>query len=359
MFSRAVIVGICAFVALVTADARADDPYFKGKRLTLLIGSAAGGPTDIEGRLFAKYLGRHIDGQPSMIVQNKEGAGGVLAPTYLGEVGPKDGTMLGYFSGTAWNYVNSPEHWRVDLKTFEFVAYQSGTTIHFVRTDVPPGMKEPTDIVKAKGLVAGGTSVDNPKDIRLRLALDMLGVPYQYVTGYRTSMPARLALQRNEVHMFSESPPSYRAVIEPTLVKGGEVIPVWYDIGDAADDAVASKTMEGLDIPSFPQLHKKLLGRPPSGQKWEAFRTIHKVNSTLQRLVVLPPGAPQAAIDALRGAVVRLNGDKEFAAESIKTIEFAPDYDTGAGINERARGKLVASPEVRAFVAEYIKNANK
>ena len=142
--------------ALASPDARADDPFYKGKRLTLLIGSAAGGPTDIEGRLFAKYLGRHIDGQPSVIVQNKDGAGGLLGPTYLGEVGPRDGTMLGYFSGTAWNYVNNPEHWRVDLKTYEFVAYQSGTTIHFVRTDVPPGMKEPTDIVKAQGLVVGG-----------------------------------------------------------------------------------------------------------------------------------------------------------------------------------------------------------
>ena len=45
--------------------------------------------------------------------------------------------------------------------------------------------------------------------------------------------------------------------------------------------------------------------------------------------------------------------------KSIKTIEFAPDYDTGADINERARGKLVASPEIRAFVADYIKSANK
>jgi tripartite-type tricarboxylate transporter receptor subunit TctC len=220
-------------------------------------------------------------------------------------------------------------------------------------------MKEPADIVKAQGLIMGGTSVDNPKDIRLRLALDMLGVPYRYVTGYRTSMPARLALQRGEIQMFSESPPSYRAVIEPSLVKTGEVIPVWYDIGDASDTAVASKTMEGLDIPSFPQLHKKLLGTPPSGQKWEAFRTIHEVNSTLQRLIVLPPAAPQAAIDALRAAMARLNTDTEFAAEALRTIEFAPDYDTGPDINDRARGKLTASPEIRAFVADYIKSANK
>ena len=79
----------------------------------------------------------------------------------------------------------------------------------------------------------------------------------------------------------------------------------------------------------------------------------------MQRLVALPPGSPQAAIDALRAAVARLNDDKEFAAEAIKTIEFAPDYETGADINERARGMLVASPEVRAFVADYIKSANK
>ena len=55
----------------------------------------------------------------------------------------------------------------VDFKTYEFVATQPGTTVHFARTDVAPGLKEPTDIVKAKGLVVGGLSVDTPKDLRL------------------------------------------------------------------------------------------------------------------------------------------------------------------------------------------------
>ena len=87
-----------------------------------------------------------------------------------------------------------PGRFRVDYKTYEFVATQPGTTVHFVRTDVTPGMREPADIAKAKGLVLGGLSVDTPKDIRLRLAMDMLGVPFKYVTGYRSSPPARLAL---------------------------------------------------------------------------------------------------------------------------------------------------------------------
>ena len=59
------------------------------------------------------------------------------------------------------------------------------------------------------------------------------------------------------------------------------------------------------------------------------------------------------------GEAVSGGGDPEFAAEAIKLIEFAPNYDTGADINERARSKLAASPEIRAFVADYIKSANK
>ncbi len=208
----------------LSAGARADEPFYKGKRLTLLINFAAGGPTDIEGRLFAKYLVKHIDGQPGMIVQNMDGAGGLIGAQYLGEIAPKDGTVVGYLSGSAWLYVSDPDRWRVDFRKYEFVAYQPGTTVHYVRTDVPPGMHVPADIAKAQGLIAGGLSADTSKDLRLRLALDMLGVPYKYVTGYRSSPPARLALQRGEISMFSESPPSYRSVVEPSLVKirGGD-----------------------------------------------------------------------------------------------------------------------------------------
>jgi hypothetical protein len=119
------------------------------------------------------------------------------------------------------------------------------------------------------------------------------------------------------------------------------------------------KSVRGLAIPSFPQLYRSIKGTLPSGQRWEALRTIHEVNSTLQRLIAFPPGTPQAPVIALRAAMERLNNDKEFAAESIKTVEFAPDYESGGGVNNEVRTRLVASPEIRAFVAEYIKSANK
>ena len=102
---RAPAIAIAAVVAallLAPAAASADEPYYKGKRLTVVINFAAGGPADIEGRIFAKYLVRHIDGQPTLVVQNIDGAGGLIGAQYLGEIAPKDGTVLGALTGTAW-----------------------------------------------------------------------------------------------------------------------------------------------------------------------------------------------------------------------------------------------------------------
>src|SRR6202023_1802040 len=100
-FTRPAALALTALLGLA-GSGRADEPFYKGKRLTLLINFAAGGPTDIEGRLFAKYLVKHIAGQPGMIVQNMDGAGGLIGAQYLGEIAPKDGTVVGYLSGSAW-----------------------------------------------------------------------------------------------------------------------------------------------------------------------------------------------------------------------------------------------------------------
>src|SRR5262245_30958784 len=202
---------LCVLIAAAAPNAHADEPFYKGKRLSVLINFAAGGPTDIEGRLFAKHLARYVAGEPNIVIQNMEGAGGIVGAKYLGEVAPRDGNIAGYFTGTAFMYALDPERFRVDFKTYQFVAIQPGTTVHFVRSDLAPGMKEPSDIVKAQGLIVGGLSVDTPKDLRGRLAMDMLGVPFKYVTGYRSSPSARLAFQRGEINFFAESSPSYRA----------------------------------------------------------------------------------------------------------------------------------------------------
>jgi len=348
---------LCVVATIAATSAGAEEPYYKGKRVTLLINFAVGGPTDIEGRLFAKYLARHLDGAAGVLVQNMDGAGGVVGAQYLGEVAPKDGTFVGYLSGTAWIYVSDPARWRVQFKDYDFVAYQPGTTVHFARTDIPPGLKAPEDIAKAQGVIAGGLSADTSKDLRLRLGLDMLGVPYKYVTGYRSSPPARLALQRGEINMFSESPPSFRAVVEPDLVKSGQAIGIWWDEVD--DPPPPQKQMEGLTIPTFPQLYKKVKGTLPSGQYWEAYKTLFNINSTLQRQIALPPATPHAAYAALSKAIDAINHDKDFAAEALKTIEFVPDYPTAPDMSQKVRAIMTAKPDIRDFIVHYTKNPPK
>src|SRR6201990_3141227 len=122
---RAPAVMFALYAALLSgSQAAADDPFYKGKRLILIINFAAGGPSDIEGRLLAKHLVKHIDGAPSIVVQNKDGAGGLIGATYLGELGPKDGSMFGYFTAAAWTYATDPSAYRVDLKSYEFIGSQ-------------------------------------------------------------------------------------------------------------------------------------------------------------------------------------------------------------------------------------------
>ena len=84
---------------------------------------------------------------------------------YLGEVAPKDGTMMGYITATAWNFAAEPQRFRVDFKTYEFIGYQGGTAVYYMRKDVPPGIKQPADIVKAQGLVSGGVAATTGRDL--------------------------------------------------------------------------------------------------------------------------------------------------------------------------------------------------
>jgi tripartite-type tricarboxylate transporter receptor subunit TctC len=353
---RALLAIIVALLAFVVSEARADEPFYKNKRLTLLINFAIGGPADVEGRLFAKYIGRHIAGEPSVLVQNMDGAGGVVGAKYLGAVAPKDGTIVGYFTGTGFIYALDPSRFDPDFLSYGFVAIQGGATVTYVRADVPPGMQTATDIVKAQGLIVGGLSVDTSKDIRMRLALDMLGVKYKYVTGYRSSAPARLAFQRREINIFAESAPSYRSIVVPDLIDKGEAIPLWYDAGDFSHP---SPQMAGLAVLPYDQLFQKIAGKPPSGPLWDILQSVNTIEGAMLRMICFPPGTPPEAREALADAVAKLNTDKDHAAEARRTIGFVPEWQVGPDVNGAVRSVLTMRPEVRSFLIDYIKAANK
>ncbi len=354
---RLLRIALAVMASALGGLAHAEEPYYKGKRITLMINYAAGGPTDIEGRLFAKHIVKHIDGLSGLLVQNMDGAGGVIGTNYLGEIAPRDGTAMGYVTGATWRYINERAQRRVDFKTYEFVAYQPGTTVYFARADIKPGLKSAVDFGKAEGVVSGGLGADNAKDLLLRLSLDMLGLKYKYVTAYRGSQAARLALQQNEINYYAESPPSYRSMIEPTMVRSGEVIPIFYDPSYDGETFRTPRQMEGVDMMSFPQLYEKIKGYPPYGQLWDVYRTILAVNGAMQRLIVMPPGVPPQAVAAMTQAIQALNKDPEYAADGERTLGYVPEFVSGPGVNDRVRRQLSISPGTREFLEAYVANA--
>src|SRR5581483_11644685 len=285
--------GICLAVALAAQTSHAQEPFYKGKRLTILVNYAPGGSTDAEARIFVRHIGRLLDGQPSVIIQNMEGAGGFVGAKYVGEVAPRDGTLAGYFTATPFLAALEPERFRVDFKSYEFIGMQAGTSINFIRTDVAPGMKEPADLLKARNLIVGSLAPDSPKGVRLRLGFDLLGLSYKYVSGYRSGAAAKLALERGEINVYGESPPSYFSIIEPGLVKSGEAIPLYMDSNYDGQNFFIPDSVKGSPVAPFHEFYKTVKGTMPSGPLWEAYKGVIAPDGTITRVIVLPPGAPQ------------------------------------------------------------------
>ena len=281
-----------AFVgaALAASVATAQQPFYAGKQLIILVNYDAGGATDLEARLLSRHLAKHIPGNPRIIVQNMGGAAGLIGTKYLGEVAPRDGSMVGYFTGSTQRFVSNPERFNVDFRTYEFIAVLPSGRVHFMRTDVKPGMRTAADVIKGENIVVGGLGRDGPKDLAMRLTLDMLGANYKYVTGYNSSAQAMLALQRGEISYYADSPPLYKSKIEPQ-VKAGALLPVFYDAGFDGKDFSVPSYIKNYDMMPFHELYKSVKGGAmPSGELWEAYKSILLVNGTMYRLMALPPG---------------------------------------------------------------------
>jgi tripartite-type tricarboxylate transporter receptor subunit TctC len=334
------------------ADAVNADAFYAGKRLTVLVNYAPGGPTDMEARALARHIGRHIPGHPTVIVQNMGGAGGIVGTKYLGEIAPKDGTMVGYLSGAPQRFVSNPERFKVDFRDYEFIGYLPSGRIHFARADIKPGLAAPGDIVKATDVVVGGLGPDGPKDLTMRLTLDMLGVPHKYVSGYNSSARALLAFERGEINYYADSPPTYLSKIVP-MVAGKTALAVYCDPIFDGNSFQVPGPMRQLAIPTFLDVYKRAKGAMPSGEKWDAYVSILAVSGTMYRVIAMPPGVPKPAVAALRQALADVQKDKAFVEEATKVMGDAPDYVSGPEVNDLVRNGLSVAPATKRFLAAY------
>ena len=348
------------FLAAVSVEALAAEkaPFYQGKTLNLVINFAAGGPTDIESRIFARHLPRHIPGNPPVLIQNMGGGGGLIAVNYLGEVAKPDGYTAAYFTGSLFQQQIKDPALRVDIGKFGFITGVHGVTVSYIRADVPPGIKKPFDFIKAQKFRAAGLGVSSSKDVRFRLSFDLLGLKYDYVTGYNNSSDARLAVQRNEAQYHDETLPSYRTQVEPQMVKTGMVVPLYYtDLVAPSGEILVSRDVPEL-LP-FTYYYKEVFGKSPSGIKYEALKAANMSSTNMTRMVLMPPKSPPESIAILRNAFDALSKDQEFLQEAIGTMRFQPRLEVGEAGERLFQQATQVSPEVVNFLRKYIDEANK
>jgi len=354
-----VLFGLAIFFANSNAAYSAEKPpFYQGKSLNIVINFAAGGPTDIESRIFAKHLPKHIPGQPTVTVQAMGGAGGITATNYIGEVAKPDGFTAAYFTGSLFHQQLKDPGLRVDLSKFGFITGVHGVTVSYIRADVAPGMKKPSDFVKAQKFRAAGLGVSSSKDVRFRLSFDLLGLKYDYVTGYNNSSAARLAVQRGEAQYHDETLPSYRTQVEPQMVKTGMVMPIYYtDLVALSGEVLVSRDVPEL-LP-FTYYYKEVFGKLPSGIKYEALKAANMSSTNMTRMVLLPPKAPAESIAILRKAFDGLARDQDFLQEAIAIMRFQPRFEVGEAGERLFKLASQTSPDVVNFLRQYIEEARK
>ena len=333
-------------------------PFYQGKSINIIINFGAGGPTDIESRIFARHLSRHIPGNPGITVQNMGGGGGLTAVNYIGEVAKPDGFTAAYFTGSLFQHQIKDPALRVDIGKFGFITGVHGVTVSYIRADVPPGIKKPTDFLKVQKFRAAGLGVSSSKDVRFRLSFDLLGLKYDYVTGYNNSSDARLAVQRGEAQYHDETLPSYRTQVEPQMVKTGMVVPLYYtDLVAPSGEILVSRDVPEL-LP-FTHYYKQAFGKLPSGIKYEALKAANMSSTNMTRMVLMPPKSPPETITILRKAFDALSRDQDFLQEAIATMRFQPRFEVGEAGELLFKRASQVSPEVVSFLRKYIDEANK
>src|SRR5215470_5364363 len=112
---------LALIAALIVTPATAQD-FYRGKTITILAGFSPGGGFDLNARVLARHIGRHIPGNPIVVVQNMPGAGGLTAVHYLDLSAPKDGTVLDIFNfGNIGDSRLHADKIKVDFRKFNWI----------------------------------------------------------------------------------------------------------------------------------------------------------------------------------------------------------------------------------------------
>jgi tripartite-type tricarboxylate transporter receptor subunit TctC len=294
-----------AIAALIALPVQAQD--FKGKTITIIVSTGAGGSYYDVAQSFSRHMPRYIPGQPAMIVKAMPGAGNVLATNFLHNIAPKDGTTIGTINnsiplhqvldGMGVHYDARNFNWLGSTGSYNSVAYVWHTA----------GIKTIKDAME-KEVVLGGTGVGSSIVIYPMVMNNIIGTKFKIVLGYKSTLEIDVAMEREEVQARTGS---YTALLSehPSWLKEKKV-DIIAQIGEKRDPALA-------DIPLMTEL----------GKSEEERQVLKLISSPIAvgRPYLAPPDVPADRLAILRKAFDATLSDAAFLADAKKLdIEINP-----------------------------------
>ncbi len=298
----AIPAGLIAMAGLNAAPAAAADAaHFKGKTVTISIGYGFGGSYGMYSRTFAKNLGRHIPGNPTIVVKSMPGAGGMKMVNYAYSVMPRNGhDLLVPPDTTVINQLMRPKKMRFDAREFTWLGSSNQTnSIMVVRTDT--GVRSVEDMKRIK--ILGGTSGKASNGyISPKLAMGMLRLKGDVITGYKGSAKTIFAIEQGEVQMASFNWQTWRSKVTPWFKGDKPFAKAILQVGAQKDP----------DLPDVPMLSDMVTGQD------KAVIAFVSTAGALGRGITTPPKTPKHVIAMLRKAYDAMNADPAFAADLKK-----------------------------------------
>lgn len=196
MTFAALCAALCGVAAAKAQDAAA---FYHGKTMRIVVGFSSGGGYDQYGRLLSRHIGRHIPGQPTVVVQNMPGAASLKAVQYLDQGAPTDGTTIVTFNpGLMTQSLTAPAKVPVDFRKFAWIGNIS-EDIRVCFTWAAKGIKDWKDYTSGKQIVYGNTGVGTSAYIEMRMLNEIFGVNLKQVQGYPGSADKRIAIEQGEL----------------------------------------------------------------------------------------------------------------------------------------------------------------
>jgi tripartite-type tricarboxylate transporter receptor subunit TctC len=344
VLSAMVIVAGVGLQAAAPGAARAGDAvadFYSGKSVQLVIGYAPGGGYDVYARALARYMGRHIPGNPSIVVQNMPGAGSIKAANYLYNIAPKDGTTFGGFSRGAFldpllgraegvQYVAAKYGWLGSIS--------NEVGVCAFRAD--SGIATWQDM-QTKPYVIGSTGAGADSDVFPTVLRKMFHLPMKVVTGYHSAADTVLAITRKEVDgrcgwswssLMSWNKDMYQSkAINVALQLASQKLPELGDVPTILDVARDENQQSAL---------KLIVSR-----------------QTIARPYVAPPGIPPERLRALRAAFDATMRDPDFLADAQRQdLEIRPV--TGSEADALIAEIYASAPEVVKLAIDVMKESN-